>query len=1163
MGSRNMKKVFILSALFIMISTFALAGVEDRTTGKSGVTTNIADNTSRSITPSKLRTELNDLWDSSVLQGELETLVDPFIDAAIATVGGGSSYLYTPSSEVTDVTAELEDFLEAHDGKAIVKAGSSILLSDLGYNDGNYTFAQTTDIILKCEIAGTCEIRNPPGNNAIHYYIPDGIALDSKTLVSGFGTATINKDDVLTYASVASTSGYSIGDYVLLQDSVALPNRISSTKTVSNVAWDGTKCVVTTSSSHGYSDSHRVALKGVTGSGSIDVIDGSDGYGRLYNITSLSPTTFSLQSIDNSTDTTTGSVVDCSTGAYSSGGTTYRQATWAVETAKVAGVDSVNNRIYFANELGLNTLRVQSPVLYRYTEARKFYIEGFKLRAEGDTSDNSQLTTLSSIDIIGVPRAVAKDIQCYDSWDACVIFRSTPSSKIINISGNKVPNKVTVANSEPTTTLTGISEATQAVFDSGATAHTLVDGDVVVLGYMTGGYTPLNNSICEVAAATTYTFKCKDTYGNYFNTTGYGTYPGGGKVSSAVSSDSGRLGYLASINSASFGSVVDGIYPEEGRHGITTDGSSLSWKAALSNTDVSIIRGGIPTYNLYMNGKCTGGYGVCWDEHEESYRAIWKNMTCDSSLRGAQFGSYKGQCGQFRGDGTIVNGMECIGGQSCLRFPASDWFRDRQFTLDNITCRDQSTTQSSVKNADKCISAGNSESGSYTSYTNTAFFKIGKMTTIGTSLPLWTDKRVTVDIDTMDVSDYDDAIYCQAGANVNVDRIISSHANPRSDAGSWTHRVDIESNGFNSVVMKSDGTYGGCTARIGELTNTQGLGSNYLQDIFEQSDTTATKYYYLGQYTEHNPNSVTAARVLESGATTLSELTTSSTVFVSNPTVNATDSAYAYFSAKSPDSSATLVLQGAGGSSDGVEINPNKNGGTSEFRVQNNLLRFTPEDSTSTSARIQFTPFADTAIATGEAQFGKFGTGVTVTHDVGSYTSQREWLFYPRTHNYSGASTITNFATVYIDDAPTAGTNATATNAPYAIWSNDGLNRFDDGLVAKYPLATLNTGGVASTPALATETNYTYINTGSTSKANITLPSASVTDGVSNYKACVIDADGIRITAQSGDFIYNGSSASTSGGYIESTTIGSCIELIIIDTTNWMAISSTGTWVLG
>lgn len=97
---------------------------------------------------------------------------------------------------------------------------------------------------------------------------------------------------------------------------------------------------------------------------------------------------------------------------------------------------------------------------------------------------------------------------------------------------------------------------------------------------------------------------------------------------------------------------------------------------------------------------------------------------------------------------------------------------------------------------------------------------------------------------------------------------------------------------------------------------------------------------------------------------------------------------------------------------------------------------------------------------------------------AGAITNQREVMFERPTYAFTSASTITNAATVYIKNAPAAGTNATITNA-YALWIDDGAVRIDGslGLGGAQPTAR-STGWAVTNPT----TRKTYDTT------TITLP---------------------------------------------------------------------------
>jgi len=80
--------------------------------------------------------------------------------------------------------------------------------------------------------------------------------------------------------------------------------------------------------------------------------------------------------------------------------------------------------------------------------------------------------------------------------------------------------------------------------------------------------------------------------------------------------------------------------------------------------------------------------------------------------------------------------------------------------------------------------------------------------------------------------------------------------------------------------------------------------------------------------------------------------------------------------------------------------------------------------------------------ASTEIKFLDIDLGATVTWATGALADQRCVFIEAPTLAFAGASTVTNAATVYIDRAPQAGSNATITNA-YALWVDDGISRFD------------------------------------------------------------------------------------------------------------------------
>jgi hypothetical protein len=108
---------------------------------------------------------------------------------------------------------------------------------------------------------------------------------------------------------------------------------------------------------------------------------------------------------------------------------------------------------------------------------------------------------------------------------------------------------------------------------------------------------------------------------------------------------------------------------------------------------------------------------------------------------------------------------------------------------------------------------------------------------------------------------------------------------------------------------------------------------------------------------------------------------------------------------------------------------------------------------------------------------------------------------------------------------------------------------------------TANTAGVGAPSAMTGDDYFAILtNEGITEKNYRTLVTAA---SGANATWCVQDADGIRITANTGDTIRVIDKVTAAAGYIESTTIGSCWTGISINATEWFTTSITGTWTDG
>lgn len=97
--------------------------------------------------------------------------------------------------------------------------------------------------------------------------------------------------------------------------------------------------------------------------------------------------------------------------------------------------------------------------------------------------------------------------------------------------------------------------------------------------------------------------------------------------------------------------------------------------------------------------------------------------------------------------------------------------------------------------------------------------------------------------------------------------------------------------------------------------------------------------------------------------------------------------------------------------------------------------------------------------------------------------------------------------------------------------------------------------------AEAGATSYAVVtNAGATALVTRTLPAAVAGW---TYTFIVMDADGLKIQAASGDDIRVLDKITGTAGYIQSTTIGSVVTLVAVDATTWVATSIHGVWTDG
>ncbi len=155
----------------------------------------------------------------------------------------------------------------------------------------------------------------------------------------------------------------------------------------------------------------------------------------------------------------------------------------------------------------------------------------------------------------------------------------------------------------------------------------------------------------------------------------------------------------------------------------------------------------------------------------------------------------------------------------------------------------------------------------------------------------------------------------------------------------------------------------------------------------------------------------------------------------------------------------------------------------------------------------------------------------TLQFATGALTTQRQMLVKARTYSAVAASTITSAATVAIDKAPVAGTNATITNS-YALWVQAGLSKLDGGLTSTYAgLGTTPAGagyirlpyaaGAQTFAAMRNDTNGGDWNILNATAAYVTLGDAALQTQVTLYGTSILFGDGAGVEMQvAGNYLF-------------------------------------------
>jgi hypothetical protein len=215
-------------------------------------------------------------------------------------------------------------------------------------------------------------------------------------------------------------------------------------------------------------------------------------------------------------------------------------------------------------------------------------------------------------------------------------------------------------------------------------------------------------------------------------------------------------------------------------------------------------------------------------------------------------------------------------------------------------------------------------------------------------------------------------------------------------------------------------------------------------------------------------------------------------------------------------------------------------GGANRAFYNGYTFSFSPGGTSTATPHFNYTGAGDTAItASTEANNVYFNMGQTRQHATGALTLQRDFRIVPSTHSFVGASTLTNAATFAIDNAPSAGTNATITNSSALYIPSNALS----GTIA-------NSYGLnVSAP------------TGATNNYAATFQGGNVGIGTSSPSAVLDVRSASDSNATSGDFVVI---ANTTNPAVivgrNSTTASSSARFSVVDRGNNMIFSANGNY---
>lgn len=250
---------------------------------------------------------------------------------------------------------------------------------------------------------------------------------------------------------------------------------------------------------------------------------------------------------------------------------------------------------------------------------------------------------------------------------------------------------------------------------------------------------------------------------------------------------------------------------------------------------------------------------------------------------------------------------------------------------------------------------------------------------------------------------------------------------------------------------------------------------------------------------------------------------------------------------------------------------------TIKVAIGTGTISFTPGAlSSGALAPFTFTTPASTAQTAGtEVNQVLFDLSATLQHAAGALTKNSAFFIKAPKYSFVTASTLTTAATVQIDSAVRAGTNATITN-PLAFWITSGKAQFDGGIRGVTDGSSA-AAGLIGEPAISTVSTYTNYTTTATYQnvASITLTAGDyllIAGGTVSSNTATITA------ANNAIFVLSTTTASAAGAtegldfaYIPQSalvgtskeTSGTIIKSVSISSTTTYYLNTQATFTLG